>query len=187
MRAKKIVLLSLAIVIIIQIEISVSAQPPGRYSKDAIVVEDKDAEVIVSQIFSCPAWDEVERGAIKKVESKIMECLALVSENNVIMIRKAIVLMFSKHTQGTALWSRVFLLNRYLFRVPEKSPIDEHLFGGWVGTPVGEGMVNRLWPFSYDSQKDLQLVGEFEGYFGHGYKGLDEFDYFHRKFGLRKK
>ena len=103
------------------------------------------------------------------------------------MIRKAIVLIFSTHPQDTSLWSRVFLLNRYLFQVPEISPIDGHLFGGWAGTPVENGMVNRLWPFSYDGQNRLQLVGEFEGYYGPPYRGLDEFDYFQKKFGLRRK
>jgi hypothetical protein len=83
-------------------------------------------------------------------------------------------------------WSRVFLLNRYLFQAPEKSPIDEQLFGGWAGTPIENGMVNRLWPFAYDSQNKLQLARDFEGYFGNGYRGLDEFDYFQKTFGLRK-
>jgi hypothetical protein len=116
-----------------------------------------------------------------------MKCLELISENDITLIREAIVRLFSKYSQNTSLWSRVFILNRYLFQVPENSPIDEHLFGGWAGTPIENGMVNRLWPFSYDSQNRLQLVGEFEGGYGNGYRGLDEFDYFHKKFGLRRK
>jgi hypothetical protein len=181
------IFLSLVTLITPQIELSVPAQVPSSTQKDKVSVGNREVEVIASQILSCPAWDEIEKGYIKKVESKITKCLALVSEHDITILRKALVILFSQYPQDTSLWSRVFLLNRYLFRVPEKSPIDGNLFGGWAGVPIENGLVNRLWPFSYDGQNNLQLVGEFEGYFGNSYRGVDEFDYFQRKFGPRRK
>jgi hypothetical protein len=169
------------------IEVSVLAQNLSKPSKSIVSVGNKDAEVIASQVLSCPAWDEIENGGINEVQGKIMECLSAVSEHDITLIREAVALLYRQHSQNTSLWSRIFLLNRYLFLVPETSLVDGQLFGGWEGTPIENGMVNRLWPFSYDSQNNLQLTGEFKGYFGQGYMGLDEFDYFLKTFGLRKK
>lgn len=149
--------------------------------------EYSDIDIISSQILSCPPWDEIEKGYIKKVESKILKDLSIIAENDIDKIRQALVYLFKKYPRNTALWSRVFLLNRYIFLVPEQSPVDDKLFGGWVGTPVKNDMVNRLWPFSYDSQGKLMLVGEFEGYLGPPYLGLYEFDYFRKKYSLRTK
>ena len=179
-------LMSLVILVTSQTERTIYAQNHNRPSKDIVSVENRDVEAIISQILSCPAWDELEKGDVK-TKDKIMKSLVLISENDITMIRAAVVLSCSKYPQSTSLWSRIFLLNRYLFQVPEKSPVDGKLFGGWAGTPIENGVVNRLWPFSYNSQNELQLTGDFEGYYGNGYKGVEEFDYFQKTFGLRKK
>src|SRR5262249_55725407 len=143
-------------------------------------------EVIVSQILDCPVWNEYDENDLKKKESQIMKCLAKVADNDIVLIRSAVDLVFKKHDRDSSVDAQVFLLNWYLFQVPEKSPIEDVLFGGWVGREVSQGKVNRLWPFSYDIQGGLRLTGSFQGYFGNGYRGLDEFDYFQKKFGLRK-
>lgn len=145
-----------------------------------------DVNNVISQIMACPAWSEASKRDIKTKEN-ILQCLELISRNNNNVIRKAIESLFLKYPNDTSVWSRIFLLNRYIFQVPTDSPIDDNLFGGWVGIPIHNQKVNRLWPFSVDNNNNLILVGVFEGYFGNGYRGLDEFDYFLRKYGIRKK
>jgi hypothetical protein len=168
------------------IQFSVLAQQSNIPSNVNAQPTNQIVEKIISQIHSCPSWSDIERGGIMKVESRLMDSLAKVSENDIAMIREAIRILFSNPQQDTAMWAKVFILNRYLFQVPEESPIDDKLFGGWAGVQVNNGKVNRLWPLSHEVEGRLRIVGEFEGYFGNGYQGLDEFDYFQRTFGLRK-
>ncbi|MDX2033499.1 MAG: hypothetical protein SF339_22675 [Blastocatellia bacterium] len=155
-----------------------------RASSNDKISMDGDVQKIASQIASCPAWDRIESENVA-VRKKIEKCLEAISRNDIVLIRQAIALLFEKNPLDSALWSRVFLLNRYLFAVPEKSPIDGSLFGGWAGVIVENGRVNRLWPFSIDAQNKITLIGDFEGYYGDAYKGLEEFDYFRKKYGLR--
>ncbi len=184
MQVKRFFLSSIFVMFAIEAAFAISAQNTVSIAKQNM--KEKDMDIVLSEILSCPAWDKIERGN-DVMKNKLMECLALIARNEVGKVREAIAILLKKHPQDSSAWSKTFLINRYLFRVPDKSPIDNNLFGGWAGVSIENGMVNRLWPFSYNSQGKLQLVGEFEGYYGNEYRGIDEFDYFQKKFGLRKQ
>lgn len=61
--------------------------------------------------------------------------------------------------------TRLFLLMRFVFDLPESAPAAErHIFWGWVNWPEpGQGgQVNLSWPFSFASGRPVLLAG-FEG------------------------
>ena len=81
---------------------------------------------------------------------------------------------------------KLFILNRYLFNVPSSSELKQaSFFGAWYGVPENERYVNLLWPLKIENNGKLTLVGEFSGYFGPDFRAVEEFDYFHRRFGCR--
>jgi len=149
--------------------------------------QDGKIEKIMFQIKSCPAWTDYDENDVKKKEDQIFQSLNKIAENDIGQIRESVRSLLAVKDQDTSIDAQIFLLNRFLFQVPERSAIDGRLFGGWVGPTIHDGMLNRLWPFSYDSHNNLRLTGSFQGYFGPRYNGLSEFDYFYDKFGLRER
>jgi hypothetical protein len=92
------------------------------------------------------------------------------------------------HTDDLALLSKVYLLLRLLFDVPEESDVVA-IFGAWMGEngpyPYnGSETVNLLWPLGYQDQR-LVLKSGFEMYLGGPYNGLAEYDYFASHFPWR--
>jgi hypothetical protein len=87
---------------------------------------------------------------------------------------------------GVPEMSRVFVLNRFLFRVPGAVPRREaRFFGGWH-VPEREGSVDMAWPFATVGRSGtLRLVGTFSAYAGAPYDALGEFDWFSRRFPPR--
>ena len=96
--------------------------------------------------------------------------------------------------------SKLFVLLRLLFDVPEEYPRDEaRFFGGWIILRVhedeiltmdaptredGNMMVNLLWPLTYENEQ-LVLQGTIFAYRGFPYDGMGEYDYFASHFLLR--
>ncbi len=82
--------------------------------------------------------------------------------------------------------SKLFVLNRLIFAVPSSVPTSKvRLFGGWAGVPHN-ATVNMLWPWVETGPGELRLVGVFTGYEGDVYNGTVEFNYFLKKYGLRR-
>jgi hypothetical protein len=82
--------------------------------------------------------------------------------------------------------SRLYVLSRYIFNVPERAKFDSPTFGGWMGVPHNSEEINLLWPLSYDQQGNLALTGQFGGYMGDDYLAIQEFDYFRSAYGARR-
>lgn len=94
-----------------------------------------------------------------------------------------------KHTEegyDVSAMSRLYLLNRFLFNVPFWAEPDRPGFGSFFGIPTEGNAVNELWPLSIGVDKQLILDGEFAGYFGESYLGVQEFDYFNENYGRRE-
>jgi hypothetical protein len=87
----------------------------------------------------------------------------------------------------TAAMSRIYVLNRYVFAVPRRRPLGSRRFGSFMGIPHDERSVDEWWPLARDARGRWKLTGRFEGYAGEDYQALEEFDYFRREFGPRKK
>jgi hypothetical protein len=83
--------------------------------------------------------------------------------------------------------SKIFVLNRMFFNVPDDDRLDNvQFFGGWNGVPFGNGKVNMMWPVSMTKEGGFKIAGYFCGYFGPEYSPLDEFDFLLKRYGKRK-
>jgi len=83
--------------------------------------------------------------------------------------------------------SKLFVVNRYLFDVPEFTPLNQRRFGAFAGVPVHGDLVNELWPWQVDARGEIRLIGFFRGYVGETYLALQEAVAFKRRYGLREK
>jgi hypothetical protein len=130
----------------------------------------------------CPEWTQLN-GDDRGAKQKILLCLAQISTNDIRDIRIGVTKFL--HTQrGQAESGKIFLLNRYLFNVPELGEPDDSIVTPWH-SPTRSGRLDLLWPFSLMPKGDLELTGNFKGYTGESYRPLDEFDYFLKTYGRR--
>jgi hypothetical protein len=83
-------------------------------------------------------------------------------------------------------WSKLFVLNRQLFNVPERFELGSPpSASGWQDVPQGENWINLLWPFTVDALGNPRLTEPFGGYLGGAYGALEQFDLFEKHFGRR--
>ena len=85
-------------------------------------------------------------------------------------------------------WSKVFLLLRVMFALPEAAPpSDARIFGGWLAPYRGAGTsakVNLAWPIQWNNQRP-RLVARYSGYEGAAYLAWLEYSYFLNKYKFR--
>jgi hypothetical protein len=138
---------------------------------------------------SMPAWTNLAVGDRRR-RREVARIAGEIAQQRTAVIRTGIERYVERHTSpatGVDLdaLSRVYVLNRYLFEVPESAESGEGLrFGGWI-VPELETGADLLWPWSR-SRRQLVLDGVFEGYLGHEYLALAEFDAFSERFGRRR-
>lgn len=86
-------------------------------------------------------------------------------------------------------WSKVFLLLRVMFELPEDAPqSDAKFFGGWLipnRVQKVEGSVNLAWPIEWNNG-DPRLVAPYSGYQGTGYLAQFEYAYYLKKYPFRR-
>lgn len=148
------------------------------------------ADTVAREIGLCPPWSELNKGD-DATRGQIMKCVEQIASNDLPVIRSAmekyVSLKSSKKAFDVAAMSRLYVLNRYVFDVPEKASFERSTFGGWMGVPHDSQWINLLWPFTVDEKGKLTLIGQFSGYLGEEYQALKEFDYFNEKYGVRRK
>lgn len=88
-------------------------------------------------------------------------------------------------------WSKIYILNRVAFEVPNKyskKARGNHgiFFGGWGGVPTSRNFANIRWPVDYRPDGKAEIVGSFGGYMGDSYLAVAEFDFFAEQFPRRK-
>ena len=163
---------------------------PGFKQRDEpdMQVDQRIAHVI-DEIERCPAWTKIDTNELER--HKVIRCLDIIDSEETLVLRKAILELLARwrandrYSVDNA--SKIFVMNRYLFKVPSKSRIDEaRFFGGWIGVPHDEKEVNVLWPFTVAKDGTLDLVGQFGGYNGDDFQAIEEFDYLNHKFGRRR-
>lgn len=144
---------------------------------------------IVNMLIACPAWSVMAEDDITTRE-EMMNTMEEVSKTDLDILYKALVEYESRlkklNRYDISAMSRLFVLNRYIFAVPEKLPQDQvRGFGGFV-VPVDDNGVNTMWPLAVGSDGNLVLVGFFLGYWGPPYQAVAEFEYLREEFGIRK-
>jgi hypothetical protein len=156
--------------------------PLGGRSKDPEVIE---AVTIMSD---CPIGTQVtDLRRQARERQKITACLRKLARYRTSVLRAAelqyegVLRAQSPHSSPGDL-SVLYLVNRYIFNVPDASPRSEaRFFGGWEGVPVTENEVNLLWPLAVGKSGDLEFSGTFGGYNGPVFQAVEEFDYFDRR------
>lgn len=147
-----------------------------------------EVDEVIALLENCPYWTRLSNEDSDKADL-ILSIMEKISKYNINVIRKAVDAYLAKHRGNpyeiVAFESRVFILNRYVFRVSERGIFENGTFGGWAGVPHQEKEINWLWPLSYSSNGQLKLTGKFAGYFGPPYSAIAEFDYFYKAYGLR--
>lgn len=84
--------------------------------------------------------------------------------------------------------TRLFLLMRIVFDLPDRAPADQrHIFKGWVNWPAldAEGNVNLSWPVDWQDGRPV-LLTPFEGADGPCYGAVEEYRYLLTRFPFRK-
>lgn len=84
--------------------------------------------------------------------------------------------------------TRLFLLMRVVFDLPNCAPVDQrHVFKGWINwpTPDTEGNVNLSWPVDWQDSQPA-LLAHFEGADGPRYAAVEEYRYLLAHFPLRR-
>jgi hypothetical protein len=84
--------------------------------------------------------------------------------------------------------TRLFLLLRFLFDLPEHAPAAQRRsYWGWVNWPAPDaaGNVNLSWPLSFDGERPVLLAG-FEGAEGSTDAVAEEYEDLRTRFPLRK-
>lgn len=134
---------------------------------------------------SMPAWSEI--GSSNVARRAIEQTMAKLEQSGLETLRAAVKLYVDWADEqpggpSVAEMSRLFVLNRYIFNVPESAPLGSvRLFGGWRGVTTKPGILNPLWPWKIVQGKK-RLRGQFLGYSGDVYQALEEFDYFRKQF-----
>lgn len=152
--------------------------------------DQSDIKEIVRLLEVSPAWDTLkDNSSLLENQNMILENLFKISKYDLTTIRGAISFFVEKkkstNEYNVSNMSRLFLLNRYIFNIPESIPFDAPAFGGWVGVPIKNKIINRLWPLTVNKDGVIMIDGEFGGYFGPDYRAVEEFDYFQEKFATR--
>jgi len=99
-------------------------------------------------------------------------------------VRAAVKQFMATHWKSRGQQSKVFLLNRCVFAVPEVAPKDALYFDSWAFKTADP--LNYMCPLALDSRGEIAFVGSFSFYIGPPYRGLAEFDYFEQRFGRRR-
>lgn len=142
-----------------------------------------ESEQIMRLLESCPSWTVPPPNDVAK--AKILDHLAKISAYNTTLIYEAVKKYSAMHRDDLEALSKILLLNRFLFAVPQWVPVDTPLFGSWRHS-VENGQISLLWPFSVRSDGTLVLTGEFSGYTGEPYQAREEFDFFSKNYGQRR-
>jgi hypothetical protein len=83
--------------------------------------------------------------------------------------------------------TRVFLLLRVVFDLPERAPADERrAYAGWVNWPPpdADGNVNLSWPITWETGRPA-LIAPYEGSEGESYAAPEEYRYLRTNFRFR--
>jgi hypothetical protein len=133
---------------VVRVKPTIENVPLGGRSKDIEVIE------AVKIMSDCPIRTQLtDVGRQASERQKIIACLGKLARYRTSVLRAAEV-EYTKDSTARGAYSQLddlgvlFLLNRYIFNVPDASPRSEaRFFGGWEGVPVTENEVNLLWPW----------------------------------------
>ncbi len=152
------------------------AMAPPAVPKTPIASRDPKVQAIVKQIAALPPWAGLTQDDKAAVDD-LLEKLRQFEKVDEPVLRNAVELFLEdlQDPTDTNEVSKIFVLNRYYFKVPAT---EVRALGGWFA-------VNMCWPLEFDSAGKPSLTGSFRGYSGPPYDAIKEFHYLKDKFGRR--
>jgi hypothetical protein len=149
------------------------------------------AAAVEALLDETPAWAGVEAGdaeALAEIERRMRRLDTFSPEDVEAGARRYVA---SRSAGGDAFdvdaMSKVYVLARYLFDVPDAVPGGRPRFASFIGVPVREGVVDELWPWEAGPDGEPDLTGYFRGYAGETYNALGELDAFKERYGFRRR
>src|SRR5262249_11852401 len=154
--------------------------PPAREDRVRRAVRD---------LLDVPSWLFSFRKSDPQVRSEIIRTTTRLGKYDLDVLREAVVRVLA--LQGNDLHAlcnlqRIYILNRCLLGAPAWVPERENRFGEFHGAPHRNGNWNLLWPVAIDRRGRLSLVGVCGPGTAKDPDVLGEFDYFRKKYGLRR-
>ena len=148
----------------------------------------EEANKILDILREMPSWADVSHPD-KDLKPEIMADMRRIATHSIEAIKAAIQAYVDQSyaaAEGytTMDMGKLFVLNRFLFNVPLYVSPDRPGFGGFLGVPVEEGRVNKLWPLAQEND-ELTLKDDYKGYAGESYPALKEFEFFYAQYGIR--
>jgi len=164
----------------------------GKNENNAsLKVDASGAQIVYSELQRCPSWQEI-RGDEVEFRQGITRLYLGLGHYNTETIKKGIqdYIASNKPLSPEAFnaEAKIFAFLRVIFDVPAgyiKIKGDEH-YGSW-GSPVKDGEVNLLWPYSKDNAGNLTLTGIASDYYGPPYDPIAEFEEFRVKYSRRSE
>ncbi len=145
------------------------------------------ADEALALIEACPSWLRGPGGQFPD-PGPIMSCLRQLDGFQTPVLRAAIQQYQRAHARvgNNRAAATIFLLNRYLFNVPEWAPLTNGLgFGGWVGVPRRPREINLMYPLYAGPAGEISLGPGQVGLNG-SYAAIEEFDYLEQTYGRRQ-
>ncbi len=162
----------------------------GPYSQTENMSETRMVNDIIKTLDGCIPWSEIEENDVNS-RNEVMKTMEKLSRCDIDVLEKAVEkYVLNKKEQNSYdvdSMSRLYVLNRYIFDVSAKKPWEAPRFGAFFVLPSEREGIVELWPLSFDDKGNLVLTGEFGGYFGESYLAVEEFKYFRKTYGVRKK
>jgi hypothetical protein len=142
---------------------------------------------LIEALQNAPDWPNANSENITSVDKQLMPvmakiCLLTVGECR-LFEQQFLAKMQEENRNRVSDWSRLYILNRAYFAVPQ-TPSSNPRLGGWV---LNKADGSPLWPLSYGTDGALHLTGIFSGYSGANYRALYEFDLFSKNYGKRSR
>jgi hypothetical protein len=140
---------------------------------------------------TCPVWDgDIMRDAGRR--RRLEQSLAALDHFPTPVLRRAVLTYLQDveagvHHPGQPSASppiargKVFVLLRYIFRIPDNPRWFAPVASGYRGGRGG------LWPLGRGPRGHLTIIDSFRGYMGPAYDGRQEFDYLSRHFRRRRE
>jgi hypothetical protein len=145
--------------------------------------ESEDSNFLVRELQRCPLWTRVPESDIKR-RREITRIYLRLAQYNTETLRAGIASYLNSYAAPLSYEyyeasDKVFVFLRVVFDVPRRfDATKERLPFGLQGNPVYPDGVDLLWPFSIDTNGDLQLTGVDLGvHSGPSYDALADFDH----------
>jgi hypothetical protein len=152
-----------------------------------------EMEKIRKTIAAIPAWADLQ-GIGETQQAALDQCFQEVAKYDTQMIRETVLDLVAEleaqRTYSNGEKSRLLILNRLVFKVPETGPRDGR-YRGWDGAPASTTGVQLLWPLE-EKEGKLKLLAPpgpaRAGFPTHTqrYEAAAEFDYFAEHFPRRR-